>query len=765
MPINKASASRGLWVAALTLTTAVAGARDIHYGAVTDAALLECDRAEWSGQRETALGCYTNLLAVGSAAIRAEAAWALGDLKTANRWFREAAAVAADDLTLKTRWGELFAASHQDAEASELFAEVMADDPDHAFARVAGAELADGRFDPAGIAALNTLLDDDQAPAGARLRTALVLAHAALERGDRAEAEATLTRAAELAQANDWPELDILALRVALDVLAGNEDSAHLERGLAINPGYGRLFTVPAHFLVITRRYRPAIRWLERAVEVDAGLAAAHEALGVNLLRDNRMGAAREHLETAHDLDPFSPVAVNTLRLLDSFTRFRVVTDTPAPEGPYAGQPPLEIRLRNDEADVLAPLTAALTREAIDVFTERYGFALREAVVIELYPDHEDFAVRTAGLPGLGILGATFGYLLAMDSPSGRSVEQFQWGTVLWHELAHVFTLEATNHLVPRWFSEGVSVFEEWRSGPNPGVRVPPNVWAAIAADKLLPIASLDEGFVRPTYPNQVIVSYMQAGLICEFLAERFGDKALRDMLTTYADGGSTASAIQTATALSTTEFDRAFGDWLSAGFGALYEDLDGWRQLSRDAKTAFDNARYADAIEAATAAVERYPGYVEADSAWLTLARAQTAMQQTDAALATYALWQAQGGYDPDATTAYAELLRDVGQSQAGAEALASLDWVTPLDGERHLRLGRWWLEEGQAAAALAAIDRALALTPHDRAEALYLRARAQKMTGANAAARESLLDALEIAPAYRDAQKLLLELVRGGS
>ena len=33
-----------------------------------------------------------------------------------------------------------------------------------------------------------------------------------------------------------------------------------------------------------------------------------------------------------------------------------------------------------------------------------------EPIVVELYPDHEDFAVRTAGMPGLGILGAAFGY-------------------------------------------------------------------------------------------------------------------------------------------------------------------------------------------------------------------------------------------------------------------------------------------------------------------------------------------------------------------
>ena len=70
--------------------------------------------------------------------------------------------------------------------------------------------------------------------------------------------------------------------------------------------------------------------------------------------------------------------------------------------------------------------------------------------------------VRSLGMPGVGILGVTFGYLFAMDSPSGHPDASYHWGTTLWHEMAHVFTLEASNHFVPRWFSEGISVFGEY---------------------------------------------------------------------------------------------------------------------------------------------------------------------------------------------------------------------------------------------------------------------------------------------------------------
>ena len=82
--------------------------------------------------------------------------------------------------------------------------------------------------------------------------------------------------------------------------------------------------------------------------------------------------------------------------------------------------------------------------------------------------------------------------------------------------MAHVFTLEATDHLVPRWYSEGISVYEEWSTGPLPGRQIPLHVIEMMQRDRFLPIADLDGGFIRPSYPNQVIVSYMQAGLACD---------------------------------------------------------------------------------------------------------------------------------------------------------------------------------------------------------------------------------------------------------
>ena len=79
----------------------------------------------------------------------------------------------------------------------------------------------------------------------------------------------------------------------------------------------------------------------------------------------------------------------------------------------------VRLRLHRRKPRCCEPYVLELARESIATFSRRYGFKPREPMTVELYPDHDDFAVRVAALPGIGLLGVTFGYLVAMDSPSG----------------------------------------------------------------------------------------------------------------------------------------------------------------------------------------------------------------------------------------------------------------------------------------------------------------------------------------------------------
>lgn len=750
----------GMLAVSCLVLPASATARGIHYGAVTDPEILNCDQMQWRGETEQSRFCYAELLrSTTPAAAKAEAAWALSNLKQANEWFRVAMAESPDDHATKVRWGDLFAASHQNGEAMNIYREVLDEDPGNAFAMLGAARVLVDSFEDAANSYLEPLMTGTALNDGALLGAWLLVARVSLENGNYDEATAALLEADELIAQADWPPLEVYALRASMDLLNDSDSNHWTELSLQFNPHFGGIYATPAHFYMITRRYRAAIDMYQKAVDIEPGLAAAHEELGINLLRDNQMTRARQHLETAFGLDPFSPRAVNSLRLMDSYSDFRLVVDTPVVEG----EVPIVLRLHEDESAAIAPYATELTRDSIAVFAERYGFDLREPVVIEMYPDHEDFAVRTAGMPGLGILGATFGYVIAMDSPSGRPSQQFQWGTTLWHEMAHVFTLEATNHLVPRWYSEGISVFEEWRTGPNPGVRIPMSVYNAMKDDRFLPIAGLDEGFLRPTYEEQIIVSYMQAGLVCDFIDRHLGADKLRELLVAYREGLNTEEAITSVLELEPAEFDELFANFVDTEHGAVLNKLEEWHHTQTEISNALAEDNWSDAIELANGLVDIIPQYIEPDSPYLALARAHNELGNREDALNALQTFWKNGGYDPSSLKRLGHWLADAGREDDAIDVMMSVNLVDPLDRDLHGELGDMLLAADRAAEALQEYEIALALKPHDMATAWYRMAQAQHKLGNIERTQDHLLQALDIAPNFRPAQRLLLQLASG--
>src|SRR6185437_2822715 len=183
---------------------------------------------------------------------------------------------------------------------------------------------------------------------------------------------------------------------------------------------------------------------------------------------------------------------------------------------------------------------------ALATYDRKYKMKLPGPVRLEVYPNHEDFVVRTLGLPGQGgLLGVTFGLVVTMDSPSARPPGEFNWGSTMWHELSHVFVLTATHHKVPRWFTEGLAVHEEGVAAPDWGSRLTPDIVMALQKKQLLPVSELDRGFVRPQFPGQVLVSYYEAGKICDYIAQKWGDDTILGIIHSYAAGKTTAEVIE----------------------------------------------------------------------------------------------------------------------------------------------------------------------------------------------------------------------------
>ena len=742
---------------------APSSALTIEYALDRADVLVACDRMLYRGALPEAQACYRTLVAGSTdARVKADASRALGDVRSANSFFQAALREYPEDPAVRTRWGELFLATHQNEQAVQLFEEALEIDAAYAPAKIGLAKIAAGRFEEKTREWAVQVIDETPEQA---LEAHLLLARAALEDGSIDGGDDALDEALELAEEHDLSPLQIYALKSAVDLLRGTTASAWTQRALAQNPRYGDAYAIPAHFYVITRRYREAIELLTKAVEIEPDLYTAHAELGVNLMRENKIAEGQRHLAIAYQGDPYSALIVNTLRLIDSFDNF-VLTELPArptpPGGNSAPNPGVIMRLHEDESAVLGLYVKELVDRTIETYTKRYGFTLKEPVIVELYPDHNDFAVRIAGLPGISLLGVTFGYLVAMDSPTGRADADFHWGTTLWHEMAHVFTLEATNHLVPRWFSEGVSVYEEWSTGPLPGRHIPVPVLAAIKEGKFLPIAELDRGFIRPTYEAQVIVSYMQAGLICEYIAGHFGQRSLEGMLDGFGAGKDTAEVVTSVLGIPPAKFDEDFAAYVQSELGPTIAQLTPWQEKQAELADAIEKADWRIVVAKAAEAIALFPDYVDEGSAYIAKAGAHRDLGETALSTDTLLEYRRRGGHDPDALFTLARALTTAGRNDDAIDAYKDLLMVAPLRSGVHLEFGDLLAAAGRPREALLEYQALLAMNPQDLADAHYRLAKTYVALEDRAKGREHLLYALEIAPHYREAQQLLLEVVR---
>ena len=729
-------------------------AQAIDYDPRRPTELRTCDDHRHHGRVQQARECYAQLLEASNAITQAEAAWAVGDVQRANELFRDIAQANPRAVHPKVRWGRLFLQTHQYGDAAAMFREAIEMFPNDVQAKLGLAHVLAERFEGEARPLVDEALKQDQN----LIEGHLLIARMALEEGQFDAASAALDRAAQVAQQQNLAPLEVYSLRAALELSRDRSPDPWIRRALDFNPRYGEVYEQLAYFQVMRRRYGEATTLLRRAVELQPDLWSAHAELGLNLLRFGDIEGARTHLTAAYSGDPYSPTIVNSLRLLDRIDEFELST-TPVPV--HGENYELRLRLHRREAAVLKPYAVDLARQAIDTFSRRYGFKLREPVTVEMYPDHDDFAVRVAALPGIGLLGVTFGYVVAMDSPSGRAAGDFHWGSTMWHELAHVFTLEATDHRVPRWLSEGISVFEEWRTGPTPGVSVPPDTIAALHDSRLLPVSELDAGFIRPSYPNQVQVSYMQAGLVCLFIEQRWGFERLVALLQQFGRETSTAAAIEATFRMSSADFDREFNTFLRTRFAALLAGMDEWERSYQAARHAIESEHWSAAIEPARRAAQLYPEHAGPGSPNLLLAQALDKTGRRQEAIAAMEAYRAAGGWDPGALRELAGWLDEAGRASDATAILRSLNYSDTLNPAQHARLGERLLDAGNPEASLQEFRVLLALDEHDPAPALYGAARASRAIGDHEASRRYVLDALAAAPHYKPAQAFLLQMI----
>jgi tetratricopeptide (TPR) repeat protein len=692
------------------------------------------------------------------------AARALGRFQDANSFFRDASAQAPDDPMVNTAWGELFLEKYNRADAMKSFQAALRIDQDYIPARMGLARVLLEENPPAAKQAAERVLQTNPNHVPAHVFTAEL----ALDDRRRDEAKESIAKALAV----NPNSLEARALDAAIAFLEGRtaEFESKAAEILKINPVYADAYRMAGDHAARNYRFDEAVALTRRALMVDRESTRSYADLGLHLLRTGDEPAARKALETAFKADPFDVVTYNLLTMMDSLDKFVTIT-----EGDII------MRLHPDEAAVMREFAMPLAQQALATLSKQYNFKPQGPLLLEMFPKHDDFAVRTLGLPGMiGALGACFGRVVTLDSPRARPPGQFSWAETLWHEMAHVITVQMSNSRVPRWLTEGTSVYEERRARPNWGREVRLSFAQALQEGKTLPLKDLNDGF---TDPRLISLSYYQASLVVEHLIQTYGEPAFHNFVRAYGKGLENEEAIKAAFGVSIDQLQASFDAKIEKDFASLRAALKApeipsnptveqlkalaasnpgsfrvQMELAQALREAKDGVAAIEALERASKLIPEAGGQANPNALIAVIAT-----ERGDTARAIRALEAVVSVDHTDIESArkLAALLEkqnDAARTAAAYQVVAELD---PFDAQAQAQVGRFALQRGETERAIRAFRAALASNPSDRAGAHIDLAEASFTAGQMDDAKRQALAALEIAPSFERAQDLLLKIV----
>jgi tetratricopeptide (TPR) repeat protein len=522
-------------------------------------------------------------------------------------------------------------------------------------------------------------------------------------------------------------------------------------------------------------RFAEGADYQRRAIEVDARYNAATFQLAQDLLRLGQDEVGWLLAKEVADEDPYNVVAHNLMTLNDRVGGFtRIESDG------------IEVRMDPREAMIYGDDVMNLLREAKTVLCEKYQIAPEKTIIVEIFPDQSDFAIRTFGLPGgEGFLGVCFGRVITANSPASQGERPSNWQSVLWHEFCHVVTLEKTRNRMPRWLSEGISVYEERQRDPAWGESMSPRYREMILGDDLTPVSELSGAFLRPKSPLHLQFAYYESSLVVEFLIQTHGLPVLIATLDDLAAGlGINDALIRNVGSIE--KLDAQFRDY-AIGLAESFAPDAQWdrdaipEQPSPDELVAWckqNPTNYWALSSLATMQVQAKQ-FAEARKTLETIRDLGAMTAQRSGPMEQLALvYQQLGERDLEMETRR----KIVAES---SDALPSLDRLIEMasddeDFYRMLRYAEQYLAvqpltaTGHEAVATAseqldapqrtvnAIEVLKLLDPVDPAKLDYRLASALVKSHRNLEAKRAVLRSLEEAPRYRDALRLLLSLQR---
>jgi tetratricopeptide (TPR) repeat protein len=597
-----------------------------------------------------------------------------------------------------------------------------------------------------------------------------LLAEHQIDAEDYTGATELLDRAVEV---NPW-QPEAWALRTVLAHLKNDPNAVKHCRAQALKfwPNNARVDHLIGRKLSQKYRFTEGAASQRRALKLNPEHLPAKGQLAEDLLRLGDEDRAWALADEVYEADQYNVAAFNLVNLRDVMSKFKTLQV----DG-------FTIRMEETEAAVYGDRVVDLLRRAKQVLCAKYGLTLDKPVTLELFPNQQDFAVRTFGMPGVeGFLGVCFGDVITANSPKASRVSN--WEATLWHEFCHVVTLNMTQNKMPRWLSEGISVYEELQCNPCWGQHMTPQYRKMILGDDLVPISKLSSIFLSPPTPQHLQFAYYESALVVEFLVDRFGLDALKAILKDLGRGGEINLTIAQHTA-PMKEIEQDFSAFARKRAQTLAEAADwnepdaeqvdpsdaasltqwlaehpnSFRALGWQAQRLLAEEKWEQAKQPLQRLIELYPEQTAKDNAYSLLAQVHRKLGETKEEMQVLSQLAA---ISADAMMAYGRLMNIGMDQQDWQQVVANGERylaVNPLLGTVHWHLGQAHEALGQSDQAVASYQRLLRLDPADPVEVNFRLARLFQDQDPGMAKRH-LLEALADAPRFRAAHELLLKM-----
>lgn len=345
---------------------------------------------------------------------------------------------------------------------------------------------------------------------------------------------------------------------------------------------------VVAETLAGMRQYPRAAAMYQQAIVRAPWWSAPRNGLGLLYTQSGDEDAARKALDEAHAIDPFNLRTTNYLRLMDTLAGFASVeTEHFVIYFDAASDP------------IIGELFGPALEKAHAAVAAEYRHAPAVKTLIEVFPNHDQFSVRTTGTPWIGTVGASTGRVIAMVSPrpGTRTLGNYHWLQVLKHEYTHTVTLSLTDNRIPHWMTEGLAVRQE--KAPMPWMWVP-MLYHTVTGGELLNLDEITWAFVRPKKATDRQLAYAQSSWMCQYIEETAGFEAILRMLEQYRAGKQQAAVFLDVLGKSESEFVAGFEAWAGgqvAGWGYDTATSEKYKELRERGEALIASKEYVEAV------------------------------------------------------------------------------------------------------------------------------------------------------------------------